>query len=186
MLEALSRTVAYPLWDLKDRSDRPAQYRSLLESQWQSPSEIEKLRLRRLNDILAHAYDRSAFYRSHWGQPRQVASTSAVASIPLVTKQMLRDNLDRIVVRRAGAVSVHVRDLVGRDARVGERAADRKRSARPRRVGRRHVVRVGAHAEAGDLREDRCPATARALHCARPSQTDPSIPQCVEPRPASL
>lgn len=102
MLEALSRTVAYPLWDLKDRSDRLAQYRSLLESQWQSPSEIEKLRLRRLNDILAHAYDRSAFYRSHWGQPRQVASTSAVASIPLVTKQMLRDNLDRIVVRSPG------------------------------------------------------------------------------------
>lgn len=102
MLEAVARTVAYPLWDLKDRSDRLVQYRSLLDSQWMSAAQLEALRVRRLNEILAHSYAHSSFYESLWGRAPQLASTAELAQLPLVDKRMVRDNLESIIASAPG------------------------------------------------------------------------------------
>lgn len=102
MLEAVARTVVYPLWDLKDRSDRLAQYRSLLDSQWCSAAQLEALRVRRLNEILAHSYAQCSFYESLWGKVPKLASIAELAQLPLVSKKMVRDNLDAIIARSPG------------------------------------------------------------------------------------
>lgn len=102
MLEAVARTVAYPLWDLKDRSGRLAQYRSLLDSQWLSAAQLEALRVRRLNEILAHAYAHCGFYKSLWGGAPKLGSTAELAQLPLVSKKMVRDNLDSIIASSPG------------------------------------------------------------------------------------
>ena len=87
-----------------------------------------------------------------------------------------RRGLGRIVLRRAGAVTVDVRDLVRVDARCAQRSLDRAARALAFRVGSRRVVAVRREAVPEDLGEDRRAELAREI-LAQQDEHAASLPQ---------
>src|SRR5882724_13132957 len=65
-----------------------------------------------------------------------------------------RARLDPVVLRRGGAVRVHVPDVRRREARLLERRAHRADHPLAFRMGRGHVEGIGAHAVARQLGVD--------------------------------
>lgn len=96
MIEALSRNVFYPLWDLKDRSGRLDEHRRLAASQWWSADRLRALQLDRLRQAVAYAFTNCAYYRDTWKAPPLLDSAQDLQRIPLLSKQAVRDNIDAI------------------------------------------------------------------------------------------
>lgn len=96
MIEALSRNVFYPLWDLKDRSGRLDEHRRLAASQWWSADRLTALQLDRLRQAVAYAFTNCAYYRDTWKAPPLLDSAQDLQRIPLLSKQAVRDNIDAI------------------------------------------------------------------------------------------
>ena len=78
-------------------------------------------------------------------------------------RRLERQRLGAVVERGGGAVRVDVHDVLGRQAGVGERDADRLRGARAVLVGRGQVVGVRGRAVAAHVGEDVGAARARLL-----------------------
>jgi phenylacetate-CoA ligase len=96
--------VVEPLWDLRRRSVRLKTARSLRESQWWPPERMAELRRIRLKALLAHAAAHSAFFTDRLQESgidaEKVDSIEDLRSLPLLTKDEVRDNLDQILSRR--------------------------------------------------------------------------------------
>lgn len=94
-IELISRHVAYPLWDLKERSVRLDEHRKLQRIQWLDPADIAELQLRRLQAVMEHAYRNVPFYRQNW--PRDplkypLQSKAELRDFPVVEKHDLREH----------------------------------------------------------------------------------------------
>ena len=94
MIEALSRNVFYPLWDLKDCSGRLDEHRRLAASQWWSADRLRALQLDRLRQAVAYAFTNCAYYRDTWKAPPLLDSVQDFHRIPLLSKPAVRDNID--------------------------------------------------------------------------------------------
>lgn len=101
MMDSLSRHIFYPLWDLKDRSQRLQEWRALEEQQWWPADRLRKLQWDRLQKLLAHAAEHSPFYRDvfskHEISPASIQSEEDLLKIPVTTKSDIRNNLDRFI-----------------------------------------------------------------------------------------
>ncbi|HJQ84992.1 MAG TPA: glycosyltransferase [Candidatus Binatia bacterium] len=69
----------------------------LRRTQWLPRAEIEQLQLRRLARLVQHAYDHVGWYRelfqTHGIEPGDIRTFDDLRRIPVLTKQMLRENL---------------------------------------------------------------------------------------------
>lgn len=92
MWRALCRYVTYPLWDLKDGRGRLAELRSLRKSQYWSPSELRELQIKRLNHIVAYAFDNCRFYQESWGKKPSIQSFTDLEKLPIVSKRDIATN----------------------------------------------------------------------------------------------
>lgn len=90
-MNALIEKVVYPLWDLKDGSQRLKEHRRLLRLQWSSRAELEELQLRRLRDMVHHAYSSCDYYRRSWGSLPTIPDLAALRSLPIVRKRDIRE-----------------------------------------------------------------------------------------------
>jgi len=97
MMNALIEKVVYPLWDLKDGSQRLGECRRLLRSQWSSRAEVEELQLRRLQEMIRHAFSSCSFYQRLWGSPPTIQDLSDLRSLPIVRKRDIRDAGDSLL-----------------------------------------------------------------------------------------
>lgn len=92
---ALMRHSVYPLWLRYDHPGYPAFLRQIMESQYWSRTEIERLQLKRLNRLLAHAYSNCPFYRDRLQraglEPGQV-DLNAFSRLPVLTKREIQDH----------------------------------------------------------------------------------------------
>lgn len=106
----LSRAVFYPVWDLRDRSEKMREWKRLEASQWQSTDEIERQRFPRLFAILEHARLTAPFY-SERNLPA-IESLEDLGRWPVVTKDDLRTRpesfrssaipLERLITAKTG------------------------------------------------------------------------------------
>ncbi len=87
IIESFVGRIAYPLWDLKDRSDRLAEYRRLTRSQWLEPGALAELQLRKLNALLAHCWQSVPFYRRRWAALPELRSLDQLQTLPVLTKR---------------------------------------------------------------------------------------------------
>jgi phenylacetate-CoA ligase len=101
MMKSLSKHIFYPLWDLKDRSQRLREWKILEQQQWWSRERLDRLQWERLGNLLKYAGRHSGFYRSrfqHLGiEPGQIRTPADFQRIPVTTKQDLRNNLDSFI-----------------------------------------------------------------------------------------
>jgi phenylacetate-CoA ligase len=101
MMKSLSKHIFYPLWDLKDKSQRLREWKILEQQQWWSRERLDRLQWERLGSLLEYAGRHSGFYRSrfqnHGIEPGKVRTPADFQRIPVTTKQDLRDNLDSFI-----------------------------------------------------------------------------------------
>jgi phenylacetate-CoA ligase len=97
IIEQLVRHVSYPLWDLKDRSHRLAEYRALLRSQWLPSHALAVLQLRRLNAQLTHCWNSVPFYQRRWERPLQLSTLEQLQTLPLVTKRDMHESQRQLI-----------------------------------------------------------------------------------------
>lgn len=96
----LASRVLFPLHERLKGHDTVRIYREMQRTQWLPPAEIEKLRLERLRSLLRHAGDTVPFYRTLFAEagcaPEAVTSLSDLGRLPILTKDIVRQNLDRM------------------------------------------------------------------------------------------
>jgi len=87
--------VFYPLWDLKDRSGRLSEWRSLERSQWYPKEELGRLRWERAGRLIEYAHEHCPTHRSRLeaaGITRAAdVSPDSWPRIPILTKQEIRE-----------------------------------------------------------------------------------------------
>ncbi len=101
MMESLSRHLFYPLWDIKDRSQRLREWQELEKQQWWPADRLRMLQWERLQKLLAYAAEHSPFYRdlfqAHGISPDTFQNHDDLLRIPVTTKSDIRNNLDRFI-----------------------------------------------------------------------------------------
>jgi len=95
------RRVFEPLWDAYEGSVRLKTLAHLRQTQFLSPEEIRAEQGRRLQAMVQHAVTTSPFYRERFAaagiDPAAVRSIEDLRALPLLTKDDIRGNLDRIL-----------------------------------------------------------------------------------------
>lgn len=100
-LEFLSKHLFYPVWDLKDRSQRLREWKTLESQQWWHADRLRILQWERLQKLLDYAAKHSPFYRdlfsTHGISPARFQNHDDLLRIPITTKSDIRNNLDRFI-----------------------------------------------------------------------------------------
>jgi len=73
----------------------------LLERPYQSSKELEEFVFYRLSNIVKYAYEHSVYYRELWDshgiKPQDLKSVEDLKLFPIITKQMVRQNVEKMV-----------------------------------------------------------------------------------------
>lgn len=97
----ICRHLVVPLWAAWEHSPYPRYLKDLQESQWWPPEQAAKVQGERLRRVLRHAADGSPFWRERLAAagivPEQVGSAADIAGLPILTKQEIRDNRERML-----------------------------------------------------------------------------------------
>jgi phenylacetate-CoA ligase len=98
--------VLFPLHERLKGHDSVARLRSLEASQWWPAEEIERYRLQKLRELLAHAGAHVPYYRRLFAdcgfRSELVESDADLDRLPLLTKSIIRANLEAFKSERAG------------------------------------------------------------------------------------
>lgn len=93
------------IFEERTKKDYPqiwAYYEELLENEALSKEELDALNFRRRKEIAVYAYERSPFYRTLYDKngfdPHSLETEADWDSVPVVTKDMVRDFSDQIQV----------------------------------------------------------------------------------------
>ncbi|MBN2483746.1 MAG: phenylacetate--CoA ligase family protein [Candidatus Omnitrophica bacterium] len=83
----------------------------LEESQWWSKQELENYQDERLKDVIKHAYENVLYYREVFKErglvPQDISSKKDLYKFPVLTKDIVRENLSRLVAR-----NISSRDMI--------------------------------------------------------------------------
>lgn len=94
-MEALSKHVFYPLWDIRERADRLAELKRLEKSQYWPPERLRELQINRLQSIVQHAFKSCPFYASLYRDLNLCIEDMAdLRRLPLVSKGDVREGLN--------------------------------------------------------------------------------------------
>lgn len=101
MMQALSKHVFYPLWDLKDRSHRLQEWKRLEEQQWWPQRRLRVYQWERLQVLVTYAGMHSPYYGELFTNrkinPEKIFTEEDFRKIPVTTKKDIRDHLDRFI-----------------------------------------------------------------------------------------
>ena len=98
MKPALVKKLIYPIHE-KIIGRETFQSLDMLERlQWLSPEELEEVRLRKLRELLVHAYQNIPFYKERFDRagfiPEEIQSVDDFKVLPLLSKAEIKENLD--------------------------------------------------------------------------------------------
>ena len=97
---ALAANVLFPLHEKLKHHDTVAVKRALERSQWLTPQQIGELQLRRLRAFLGECGTHVPYYRDLFRElgfdPATIASVADLARLPLLSKDIIRSQFDRL------------------------------------------------------------------------------------------
>ena len=99
--------LAFPLHERLKGHDTVALRRSLEDSQWWSPAQLQDLQIRRLQDFLAHCQRQVPYYRRILAEldPASVTGVADLGRLPLLDKPLIRENIEALKADNAGTLS---------------------------------------------------------------------------------
>ncbi len=102
---ALCAEVLFPLHELAKGHDSVGRLRSLERSQWWSADRLRDAQLVRLKSFLTVVRDQVPYYRQAFAEsgfaPERMGDVSDLAKAPLLTKALIRANVDRLKAQGA-------------------------------------------------------------------------------------
>ena len=100
LYNTLARHVLAPSLDLLRGTHTMRELAELEKTQWWSPQRIEALQAERLHRLIEHAYSRVPYYRKVMLErgltPTDITSTADLSKLPLLTKDIIRANLEEV------------------------------------------------------------------------------------------
>ena len=103
------------------------EYKRELERCEKLPREAQRaIQLEKLRTLIAYAIEHSPFYRELYGdlEPEDIQTLADFAQLPSVTKEMFRQNINRIItIPRKGAIEWHTGGTTGKSL-IGLRTID--------------------------------------------------------------
>lgn len=97
------RWVTIPLWAKWERSDYLVQLEAQRKFQYASRDEILGFQFRKVRNLIEHAYENCPFYHELYSStgfhPEDLRSWDDFTTLPIVTKEMIRDNLNGVLAR---------------------------------------------------------------------------------------
>jgi len=99
------RDIIYPIKQIRrPKAERTFEVLGLLEkSQWWKRSELEAYQQKRLQTLLKHAYENTAYYHSMFKKlelkPDDIKSTADLQKLPILTKEHIRNNLNDLTAK---------------------------------------------------------------------------------------
>lgn len=103
LMSFISRQLAYPAWELKDRSHRLRILKELESTQWLSEEELKQKQWIKLIEILTYAYSNCHYYKSRFDAigitPGAIEGENAFAEIPILTKGDIQANAESMISR---------------------------------------------------------------------------------------
>lgn len=101
MLEALSRKIFYPIWDVWDNSTKLKHAKQLEESQWSDLATLTNKQWQSLKETIEYAYKFSPYYAALFKSlnitPDDIKSPADYLKIPVTTKLDVRNNADLFI-----------------------------------------------------------------------------------------
>ncbi len=105
---SLVSSVVFPLHERLKGHRSVARRVELEHSQWWTAAELKQYQWTRLRGFLQDVHDNVPYYRGLFSQrdlhPRQLADLSELASYPLLTKSLIRANIERLKAGNPGAL----------------------------------------------------------------------------------
>ncbi|MHB8493948.1 MAG: phenylacetate--CoA ligase family protein [Casimicrobiaceae bacterium] len=105
---ALCADLLFPLHELAKGHDTLRRLRALEQSQWWSAERLRDAQFARLKRFLQAAADRVPYYRQAFAEsgfaPERMGDASDLAKVPLLTKALIRANVDRLKAHGATAL----------------------------------------------------------------------------------
>ena len=105
MYSKIIKNIIFPVYQMKlPREDRYTTYiNSLEKTQWWSYSEIEKLQLKRLKNLMKHAKDNVPFYNKMFKKfnfkPEDIKNINDLNKLPILTKEIINNNFNDLYAR---------------------------------------------------------------------------------------
>ena len=101
MVGNISKYIAYPLWDVKDNSNKLKTVRDLEKNQWLSPAELKDRQWHALKRTIDYAYRNSPYYgelfKSIGITPEDIKTPEDYLKIPITTKLDIRNNTEQFI-----------------------------------------------------------------------------------------
>jgi phenylacetate-CoA ligase len=100
MLTWLSKHVFFPLWEVKDGAHRRQYLRELSASQWLDTEQLRERQWDKVREVVGYAFRHCSYYRDHLtasGFDGELRSWADFRNLPVLTKQDIRQNGDRLV-----------------------------------------------------------------------------------------
>src|SRR3989344_3226335 len=125
MNEFIARYLNYPLWELF--SSRHAfvfyrQLKSLEASQWKGRKYLQALKNYKLRHLVSHAYKNVPYYHHLMKRlkikPDNVVKEEDLQKLPILTKDIIRKNINNLVARNYGSNSYYASHTGGSTGKV--------------------------------------------------------------------
>lgn len=99
--DIIARKISYPYLYPFLIKDCHELYKRKLEIQYLDKKEIEHYQIEKLRKLLLHAYQNTRYYKRIFDErnfkPRKLSSISELKKLPVLTKQVIRDNLNDLL-----------------------------------------------------------------------------------------
>lgn len=101
MINWFSKNIAYPLWDIKDKSIRLKTLRELEQTQWLPEEDLKIRQWNKLKNILQYANDNCEYYREAFKAnhvtPDALTSAKDFLHVPILTKKNIQENTAKLI-----------------------------------------------------------------------------------------
>jgi len=100
----IAKHLGFPLQDHFKKTSIVSTLKSLKESAFWSEKQMEEYRLLKLQKLVQHAYDHVPYYTAlfnrHHILPSDIQQLKDISKIPILTKELARENQDKLVSRQ--------------------------------------------------------------------------------------
>jgi phenylacetate-CoA ligase len=102
----LVANLLFPLHEWLKQHHTVKDFKRLEQSQWLNSNEIDQLQAQKLRDFIHNIYHHVAYYRNLFDsldlKPSDIQTKSDLAKLPLLTKELIRNNFDELSADDAG------------------------------------------------------------------------------------
>jgi len=117
VLPKINKTILFPLADRLMKTNIVQYHKQITQMNTWSEEKIEEWRVQRLSALLIHAYNNTDYYKDLFDKhnivPINIKSMGILNNIPPLTKQIAKDNFDRLTSKNINSLNYVIKNTGG-------------------------------------------------------------------------